>query len=232
MPADQLIAGQQVQPSAESVCGDWKGEHAKEGKGTWKRGHGCAALKLSDSARPGTKASVFSFVGGNIVNSSFEAQMSTEGHRFSRLLDENTVSSIRFGQVTATPMKESAPKESGPKVNFSSVVAVPTASVSANVGTESVLAAASGIADDQGAIEIFRVMEEQKTEDELSAAAAARAAVNNPDAVLDELVARIARHGARLSDLFRSWDSDGDGLMSKRELKMALEVFARSCSCG
>ena len=46
---------------------DRRGVHAKEGKGAWKRGHGCAALKLSDSAREGSKASVFSMIGGNMI---------------------------------------------------------------------------------------------------------------------------------------------------------------------
>ena len=45
---------------------DRRGVHAKEGKGAWKRSHGCAVLKLSDSARAGTKASVFSMVAGNM----------------------------------------------------------------------------------------------------------------------------------------------------------------------
>ena len=39
----------------------------KEGNGAWKRGNGCAVLKLSDSPRRGAKASVFSMVGANLV---------------------------------------------------------------------------------------------------------------------------------------------------------------------
>ena len=46
---------------------DRKGVHAKEGRGAWKRGHGCAVLKLSDAARPGMMASVFSMIGGNMT---------------------------------------------------------------------------------------------------------------------------------------------------------------------
>ena len=47
--------------------GDFKGVHAKEGRGAWRRGLGCACLKLSDSAKAGATASAFAMVGGNVV---------------------------------------------------------------------------------------------------------------------------------------------------------------------
>ena len=46
---------------------DLKGVHMKEGKGAWRRCNGCAALKISDSPKPGTTASVMSMVGANLI---------------------------------------------------------------------------------------------------------------------------------------------------------------------
>ena len=45
---------------------DLKGLHMKDGNKAWRRGMGCAVLKLSDAPK-GRKASVFSMVGGNLV---------------------------------------------------------------------------------------------------------------------------------------------------------------------
>lgn len=44
---------------------DLRGVYAEEGKGTWRRGQGCAVLKLSDAAKKTAKASVMTMVGGN-----------------------------------------------------------------------------------------------------------------------------------------------------------------------
>ena len=46
---------------------DHKGVHMTEGNGAWKRGQGCAVLKLSDKPKRGAKASVLSMVGGNLI---------------------------------------------------------------------------------------------------------------------------------------------------------------------
>ena len=46
---------------------DLKGVHMEEGRGAWKRGDGCAVLKLADSPKRGARASVLSMVGGNLV---------------------------------------------------------------------------------------------------------------------------------------------------------------------
>lgn len=44
---------------------DLRGVYADEGKGAWRRGQGCAILKLSDAAKKDAKASVMTMVGGN-----------------------------------------------------------------------------------------------------------------------------------------------------------------------
>jgi len=46
---------------------DLKGVHLREGKNAWRRGLGCATLKLADAAKPGRQASSFAMVGGNVV---------------------------------------------------------------------------------------------------------------------------------------------------------------------
>ena len=45
---------------------DLKGVHMKEGNEAWRRGLGCAVLKLTDTPKQ-RKASVMSMVGGNLV---------------------------------------------------------------------------------------------------------------------------------------------------------------------
>ena len=45
---------------------DLKGVHMTEGNHAWRRGSGCAVLKLSDTPK-NKKASVISMVGGNVI---------------------------------------------------------------------------------------------------------------------------------------------------------------------
>ena len=58
MVADRLLSLERA---------DLKGVHGREGKGAWRRGLGCAALKLSDSPKKGAMASAFAMVGGNVT---------------------------------------------------------------------------------------------------------------------------------------------------------------------
>ena len=46
---------------------DLRGVYGKEGKGAWRRGLGCATLKLSNSPKQGALASAFAMVGGNVT---------------------------------------------------------------------------------------------------------------------------------------------------------------------
>ena len=55
-----------VDPLFHLETADLKGVHMKEGNAAWRRGKGCAVLKLSDTPK-GKKASVISMVGGNLT---------------------------------------------------------------------------------------------------------------------------------------------------------------------